>query len=411
MTGPPEPSMRGATADPGLGCRGWRSLGRCGQKATAIRRWKNWPPHAIPMSCAWLLVQSPWGWGSSTRHGEAISLLRGLRGGTLPGSLVALLLCTCRRWDRVTAKLIAAVEECGVLSGPDLDELAESLLSDEVVAVFPLAWISGQWLELGAADGTTRTVQVSDEAVARDERRVEPPLRRWAAARALRNDPARLEELLACADGMTPRHRDALLHGLLDAADGLDAGQCRQLVGRALRSGIARVRRAALDRRVSSTGRERRCAAPGRTLIGRCALGARPARLHRRRRSCRALHHRSREGTKFLRGWLVVMCGAAILLAAKLRRPCNGCSHRRRSHKTSVQSPSGLPRCGRLVAPQDNRPVLPRLSTGCHVCLLGDGLPAGRLTRAAGGVVSGRLVSPGRPRCHSRARSPPSLMG
>ena len=132
-----------------------------------------------------LLVQSPWGWGSSTRHGEAVSLLRGLRGGTLPGSLVALLLCTCRRWDRVTAKLIAAVEDCGVLSGPDLDELAESLLSDEVVAVFPLAWISGQWLELGTADGTTRTVQVSDEAMARDERRVEPPLRRWAAARAL----------------------------------------------------------------------------------------------------------------------------------------------------------------------------------------------------------------------------------
>ncbi len=133
-----------------------------------------------------LLVQFPWGWGSSTRHGEAVSLLRGLCGGTLPGSLVALLLCTCRRWDRVTAKLIAAVEECDVLSGPDLDELAESLLSDEVVAVFPLAWISGQWLELGTADGTTRTVQVSDEAVARDERRVEPPLRRWAAARALR---------------------------------------------------------------------------------------------------------------------------------------------------------------------------------------------------------------------------------
>jgi hypothetical protein len=41
-----------------------------------------------------LLIQSPWGWGSSTRHGEAVSLLRGLRGGTLPSSLVALLLCT-----------------------------------------------------------------------------------------------------------------------------------------------------------------------------------------------------------------------------------------------------------------------------------------------------------------------------
>ena len=123
---------------------------------------------------------------AASEHDLWRRLLRGLRGGTLPGSLVALLLCTCRRWDWVTAKLIVAVEECGVLSGPDLDELAESLLSDEVVAVFPLAWISGPWLELGTADGTTRTVQVSDEAVARDERRVEPPLRRWAAARALR---------------------------------------------------------------------------------------------------------------------------------------------------------------------------------------------------------------------------------
>src|SRR5260370_12071389 len=147
-----------------------------------------------------LLVQSPWGWGSSTRHREAVGVVRGLRGGTLPGSVVALLLCTCRRWDRGAAKLIAAVEECGVLSGPDLDELTESLLSDEVVAVFPLAWISGQWLELGTADDTTRTVQVSDEAVARDERRGEPQLRRWAAAPGLREAPARREELLGGPD-------------------------------------------------------------------------------------------------------------------------------------------------------------------------------------------------------------------
>jgi hypothetical protein len=34
--------------------------------------------------------------------------------------------------------------------------LAESPLSDEVVVVFPLAWVSGQWLEFGTADGTTR---------------------------------------------------------------------------------------------------------------------------------------------------------------------------------------------------------------------------------------------------------------
>jgi hypothetical protein len=48
---------------------------------------------------------------------------------------------------------------------------------------------------------------------------------------------------------MPPRHRDALLNGLLDTAGGtLEAAQRRQLMGRALRSGIARVRRAAFDR-------------------------------------------------------------------------------------------------------------------------------------------------------------------
>src|SRR5260370_29823863 len=88
-----------------------------------------------------LLVQSPWGWGSSTRHGEAVSLLRVLSGGTLPGSLVALLLCTCRRWDRATAKLIAAVEECVVLNCPNPTAVGEAQLRDEDGAVFPRAWI------------------------------------------------------------------------------------------------------------------------------------------------------------------------------------------------------------------------------------------------------------------------------
>jgi hypothetical protein len=204
-----------------------------------------------------LLVRSPWGRGSSTRYGEAVSLLRATHGrGTLPGSLVALLLCTCHRWDRVTAKLIAAIEDSGLLTRVELDELAESLLSDEVVAVFPLAWLSSKWLEFDTAEGTTRTVKVSDDMVARDRRRLEPPLRRWAAARALRNDPGRLDGLLESADGLPPRHRDALLHGLLDAAASPAVVQRRQLVRQALRSGIARVRRAALDRLCELDGPE-----------------------------------------------------------------------------------------------------------------------------------------------------------
>lgn len=196
-----------------------------------------------------LLLCSSWGWGSSTRHGEAVDLLRRARGrGTLPGSFVALLLCTCHRWDRVTAKLIAAIEACDLLDSAELDELAESLLGDEVVVEFPLAWVSERWVEIDPADGTTRDVAVADETMTQDQRRLEPPLRRWAAAQALRGDSARLAGLLEGADALPPRHRDALLHGLLDAADQLEAGDRRQLVHRALRSGIARVRRAALDR-------------------------------------------------------------------------------------------------------------------------------------------------------------------
>ena len=61
----------------------------------------------------------PWGWASSTRHQEAVSLLRGLpRRRHAPRLLVALLLCTCQRWDRVTAKLIAGIEECGGAERP-----------------------------------------------------------------------------------------------------------------------------------------------------------------------------------------------------------------------------------------------------------------------------------------------------
>ena len=56
------------------------------------------------------LLESAWGWGSSSRCAEAVDLLARVRGtGTLPDAFLAMLLCTCGRWGRVTAKLIAAV--------------------------------------------------------------------------------------------------------------------------------------------------------------------------------------------------------------------------------------------------------------------------------------------------------------
>jgi hypothetical protein len=194
------------------------------------------------------LLESPWGWGSNSRCAEAVDLLGRVRGtGTLPDAFLAMLLCTCGRWDRVTAKLICAVEGSGILAGADLDELAESFLSEEVVIAYPFLWACPKGLDLDPSDQAAPAAAIDEDTMAQTRRRPEPPLRRWSAARALRNDPGRLDELLASTGALSPRHRDAALHGLLDSADGLEEGDRRRLVRRGLRCGVSGVRRSALD--------------------------------------------------------------------------------------------------------------------------------------------------------------------
>jgi len=194
------------------------------------------------------LLAAPWGWGTSTRHQEAVELLSSLSGtGELPPAFVALMVCTCQRWDRVTARLIAAVEQSGLLDDADLDELAGVLLSHEHVIAYPLAWVSPEWLEIELDDGNGHVHTVSEDTLAHHRPRVEPPLRRWAARRALAADPGRVGQLLDDAKLFAPRHRDAVIHGLLDAAGALDQPQRRVLVGRGLAGGQSGVRLAALD--------------------------------------------------------------------------------------------------------------------------------------------------------------------
>jgi len=203
------------------------------------------------------LLASPWGWGSSTRHMEAIELLANVHGTSeLPASFVALMVCTCRRWDRVTARLITALEDSALLDDAGLDELAESFLSHEHVISYPLVWVSPQWLAVDIDDGTGRVHKVNEDTLAQHRVSAEPPLRRWAAHRVLRSNPAQLEELLHAADLFEPRHRDALVHGLLDAADVLDQPSQRALIGRGLNTGQASARRTALDRLCKLDGAE-----------------------------------------------------------------------------------------------------------------------------------------------------------
>jgi len=83
------------------------------------------------------LLACPWGWGSSTRHAEVVELLGKVQDTSeLPISFVALMLSTCQRWDRVTGRLIAAIQDSGLLDSAALDELAQSFLSDEHVIAY-----------------------------------------------------------------------------------------------------------------------------------------------------------------------------------------------------------------------------------------------------------------------------------
>jgi hypothetical protein len=194
------------------------------------------------------LLSSRWGWCRSTRHQEAIELLAHVQGTTkLRLSLVAFTVCTCRRWDRVTARLITALEHSGLLEDAELDELAESFLSHERAISFPHTSVSPDWLEVALDDIHGPTVTVTEHTLARHRHRVEPPLRCWAAHRALRANPARQGQLLSDADLLASRDRDALIHGLLDAADVLQEPERRRLVRRGLQGGQSNVRLAALD--------------------------------------------------------------------------------------------------------------------------------------------------------------------
>lgn len=75
-----------------------------------------------------------------------------------------------------------------------------------------------QWLDDDLADVTSRTYTVDEDTLGHHHRpSFEPPLRCRAAGRGAAPDAARLDNLLCAAEAFEPRHRDALIHGLLDA--------------------------------------------------------------------------------------------------------------------------------------------------------------------------------------------------
>jgi len=232
--------------------------------------------------------------GSSTRHQEAVEVFRAHHGLGQPGAVgTALLLCTCWRWHRCTARLIAGIVATGILDPEQLDELAARLLwPDQVAYPAPAEWFAGALtvtlrdLLEAAAD---RDPAAGDDALGEDalrdleadedqpveviadlgdgiqdldqvvftidrskpvphERQAPPPLRRWAATHVVSRKPKEVDAVVARARSLGTRDGAAVISGVLDVADALDPDALQRVAEVARRWPQHRVRAQALER-------------------------------------------------------------------------------------------------------------------------------------------------------------------
>lgn len=184
---------------------------------------------------------------------DAVLLLRAHHSGA-PGALdTARLMLTDRRWDRLTGRLVRDLVATGLLGEDDLDALAVELLSGpvlehrldarqfsaEVVVLLPAP--DGQ----DDADDEESVSDLPDHVVLR--RRIRPPLRRWAAARAAARLLAPPDQLLAWAQALPARDAAELVRGIVDELEGLPPHQREPLLQGALAWPSGAVRRSALQ--------------------------------------------------------------------------------------------------------------------------------------------------------------------
>lgn len=183
-----------------------------------------------------------------------------------PGSVdTALLLCTDRSWRSSTGPLMTWIATSGLLSGDELDELAERFLHPVVVVEIPDSWFGPAIvIDLGPVDPADESPAAEDPAAedpadeviddesgepapVRAERFVRPPLRRWATARRLRAQPASFPVLRDLADELDINAGAGVLQGICDALDALPDDVAEAALATALHWPRANVRKLALE--------------------------------------------------------------------------------------------------------------------------------------------------------------------
>lgn len=177
------------------------------------------------------LVLFPAGPGNPSDAFEPWCLLHGAHNGDPDGAAAtALLLLTDRRWRKATGRLIRRIEESEIVPHDDLDLLAQAFLAADAQVYWeaPGAWFGGPGIVIDfGPEGAHH--EPDREGLADDSgdgpvvvpREVRPPLRRWAAGRVVRAEPASWAALVTRARELDARSGAAIMRGVLDEVDGV----------------------------------------------------------------------------------------------------------------------------------------------------------------------------------------------
>ena len=133
----------------------------------------------------------------------------------------AALLCTDARYRKVTGRLVRGIEASGLVGARELGDLALTFALDDL-----LHWpVPDEWVQDGTVRASARALKVAGPSpVVVLPRPIEPPLRRWGAAWAVRHDRLDVLEVLDAVEGLPARGGDHALLGLLDTSPDLEEG-------------------------------------------------------------------------------------------------------------------------------------------------------------------------------------------